>query len=152
MKKKILAVLTGALLFAGCATTSGARYTEVDAVKHNPQDNMHIVGIERSVILGPVFWMTEKKCSKIDFFKYVTSARKGADAVIDIQMEESTLTQMGVTTYSCKYAGLAVDYVPMNVDDKSLFGAEFQYVPEGASASESENAQSPVEPVETVAE
>ncbi|WP_407441040.1 hypothetical protein [Fibrobacter sp.] len=141
MKMKILMALAGAFLFAGCAATSGGHSVEINTVKQNPQDDLRLIGAERTVVLGPVFYMTEKKCSKIDFFKYVTSTKKDADAVIDIQMEESTLTQMGMTSYSCKYAGLAVDYRPMQVDDKTLFKAFFPEVSDDSASVSAEAAE-----------
>lgn len=112
--KKFILLASATLFLTACSSSITRNFTDIDKTSHQSSNAVKMLGMERTKVLGPVFWNSSDRCSQIDFFKYVSGQNKEIDALIDVSMEETTINDVGATTYSCKYAALAVAYEPID--------------------------------------
>lgn len=104
----------------GCANPGKVRVTatEVDPIQYTNNSEFLAVGPVQMNPLGPVFYKKDgERCSELDLMMVASKTYSGMSDVINIRMEETSVTETEnmkeVTKYSCKCYGLAVAYVPL---------------------------------------
>lgn len=117
---KFLTCVSAAFMLAACAQTRTDVESKMGYVeKLNNQAT--IAGSHRIEIVRTVSWMSRSACSVLDFVTVVTAQDPTIHDVINIRADEGkTSSDDGeVMGYSCKYWGLAVRYVPMELPSVS---------------------------------
>jgi len=115
--KGLLLALTSVLMLSGCALIKKNNVQEISTITPVATADFEAYGAEHMDVLGMVATTVDSRCSAVEFFKYVTKLFPEADDMIDIRMEETETQKGAVTTYSCKYTGLAVSYTPLSLAD-----------------------------------
>jgi hypothetical protein len=120
MKTSYLALAVMAAGLIGCAQQGKVlvRATEVDTIHYKNEAELVAVGPVQMNPLGPVFYKKDgERCSELDLMIVASKTYPGLSDVINIRMEETSETNSvnmkQVTTYSCKYYGLAVSFSPL---------------------------------------
>ncbi|MCF0223872.1 MAG: hypothetical protein HUK20_06350 [Fibrobacter sp.] len=123
MKRALFASIALSLMMMACSVTTERTLMNEDKMNHKLKEDIRIYGVERGNVIGPVFWASKTKCSKIDFYMHVVSQNKDVDALVDVNMEESAFAQMGAdSTFFCKYSALAVSYSSIDVEEAAKWG------------------------------
>jgi len=109
--------LISVLVLSGCALIKSSNEEKINTITPIGSAKIEAYGAERIDVLGMVATKVESRCSAVEFFKYINKIYPEADDMIDVSMEETTITKGAAQSYSCKYSGLAISYTPMTLDE-----------------------------------
>ncbi|MCQ2059979.1 MAG: hypothetical protein MJY47_00105 [Fibrobacter sp.] len=127
--KFLLIALTSTLLLSGCAISKSNRTQEINPINPVGTSGFSAYGMERIDVLGMGSWESDKRCSAVDFFKYLTKEYPEADDMINVRMEEFTIKEGNDVSHSCKYSGIAIAYTPLDLTEGSSW-AESKATPQ----------------------
>lgn len=109
-----MVLAAAALSFVGCATTSSSLLSDYnDKAKFKPV----VGGPFRLEVLKGVYYEgapSEKGCSNAEFVSKVLESNPTAHDVIQIRADQFKKNVAKSTSYSCRYSGIAVRYIPVD--------------------------------------
>lgn len=145
MKKFLLMLLTATttLAFLGCASSSSVRTIEVNSANKTSNTILRSYGAVNVQTLGPIFLKTTDYCSVNDLVNAAIAKYPETADVVNIHMEETTLTSGTSSTHSCKYSGLAVTYKQLSLKEysewKSTYSADLDSIETAIEGNSSED-------------
>lgn len=136
--KIILMAFVSAALLSGCALIRGNNTEEINIIQQASTDNFEAYGAEKINVLGMASMKAETRCSAVDFFNYVVETIPEAEDMINVRMEEYTVTSGKDTKYSCKYTGLAISYTPLSLAESMSWKKAKQSKPKTAESEKAD--------------